>query len=327
MYAVVYAAEERAGVTESDDVRKRLEGLNRGPLPETKRSEADVAGLRRKLRKGKQPAEEPSRRATIAYRRDLPRSQPTPAPRVWVPGRHVVLEEAVSGREVTSPHGEASFLIGQTLAEHEADWEGVTSGFREGLLDPGSALRRRLARDCGLQDVGPEDVLFMDLETTGLGTTPLFLIGSMAWEGGDLVVRQYFARDYSEEAATISLFVEFAVEKRLLVTFNGKSFDLPYLRVRAAATGVRCGMAQVHFDLLHECRRVWRRKLPDCKLQTLERRICGRRRHLDIPGEEIPAAYHEFVRTGNAAVMVEVLRHNFLDLVTLAELMVRLPAR
>ena len=81
----------------------------------------------------------------------------------------------------------------------------------------------------------------------------------------------------------------------------------------------------LHFDLLHESRRVWKDVLPDCRLQTLERHVCGRFRQADIPSSEVPEAYHEFVRTENAWQIVEVLNHNLLDLVTLADLMTRFP--
>ena len=166
----------------------------------------------------------------------------------------------------------------------------------------------------------------MDLESTGLAGTPLFMIGVMTWEDGGLVVRQYFARDYSEERAVIGLFLAMLKGKELLVSFNGKSFDVPYVRVRAAATGLRLESAPAHLDLLHASRRAWKHVLPNCKLQTLEARICGRVRHGDIPGADIPDAYHTFVRTTNAYQMVRVLEHNRLDLITLADLLVRLPA-
>jgi len=89
--------------------------------------------------------------------------------------------------------------------------------------------------------------------------------------------------------------------------------------------GVPFAPDPAHLDLLHVCRRIWRDVLPNCRLQTLERRICGRVRTADIPGSEIPEAYHEYVRTGNALEMLDVLEHNRQDLLTLAELMVRLP--
>jgi len=147
----------------------------------------------------------------------------------------------------------------------------------------------------------------------------------MSWEGGGLVVRQYFARNYAEEAAVISTFLDRAAARKLLVSFNGKSFDLPYVRVRAVANAIPFQLGLDHLDLLHVSRRIWRGVLPDCRLQTLERHVCGRTRCGDIPGSEIPQVYHDFVRTNDARLMVEVLKHNMLDLVTLGDLLIRLP--
>jgi uncharacterized protein YprB with RNaseH-like and TPR domain len=78
----------------------------------------------------------------------------------------------------------------------------------------------------------------------------------------------------------------------------------------------------VHCDLLHHARRRWGGKLPDCRLQTLERHILRRRRSNDIPGRDIPAVYHDFVRTSDAWLIRAVLHHNALDLVTLLQLSV-----
>ena len=76
----------------------------------------------------------------------------------------------------------------------------------------------------------------------------------------------------------------------------------------------------VQFDLLHHSRRRWGRGLPDCKLQTLERHVCGRARTGDIPGRDIPETYHEYVRTGDAWPVRNILHHNALDLITLLQL-------
>ena len=79
-------------------------------------------------------------------------------------------------------------------------------------------------------------------------------------------------------------------------------------------------------DLLHVSRRVWGEVLPNCRLQTLEQFVCRRFRHDDIPGAQIPDVYHHFVRTGDARRIARVLEHNVWDLVTLADLLLRLPA-
>jgi uncharacterized protein YprB with RNaseH-like and TPR domain len=258
----------------------------------------------------------------VVYRRDLPRSSPpTPA---RGPERVVTLQDAIDGTEVLCEGRGAGFLVASPVCDIEDAGE-VNARFAEGLAESASAMCRRLCPTCDPEPLRPEDVIFMDIETTGLGNSPLFLIGAMVWESGGFEVKQYLARNYAEEAAVIQLFLDECSPRGLMVTFNGKSFDWPYIRTRAIANGIRVSEPPPHFDMLHECRRIWRGHFEDCKLQTLERHICGRIRHGDIPGAEIPDAYHDYVRTENAWQIVEVLKHNMLDLVTLADLMTRFP--
>jgi uncharacterized protein YprB with RNaseH-like and TPR domain len=237
----------------------------------------------------------------------------------------VDLAQAVEGVEISSPCGGRAFLIERPVSASDTAAKQIGEALHAELARRGSPLRRRLCEAAGARRLAVEDLVFLDIETAGLTSAPLFLIGTMMWDGAGLVVRQYFARDYSEESAVTSLFLDRAAGKQLLVSFNGKSFDLPFIKTRAAANALPCDFSPPHFDLLHESRRIWREVLPDCKLQTLEQAICGRTRGSDIPGSEIPEAYHHYVRTQNAAQMVEVIEHNLLDLVTLADLMVRLP--
>jgi uncharacterized protein YprB with RNaseH-like and TPR domain len=166
----------------------------------------------------------------------------------------------------------------------------------------------------------PQGALFVDTETTGLGGSMVFLLGAMRIEEGDMVLRQVFARDYREEPALLTMWTDMLATARLLVSFNGKAFDLPVLRDRLGFHGVEPPAEPPHLDLLHASRRRWREVFPDCRLQTLEWRICGRRRAGDIPGEEIPAVYHRFVRTGEPEDILTVFHHNALDLITLGDL-------
>ena len=60
--------------------------------------------------------------------------------------------------------------------------------------------------------------------------------------------------------------------KRVLVTFNGKSFDWPLLETRYRMT--RTAMTEspaVHLDLLHPSRQLWRLRLKSVALGELEK--------------------------------------------------------
>jgi len=149
----------------------------------------------------------------------------------------------------------------------------------------------------------------------------IFLVGMMRYEDGQLVFEQCFAKDYSQEPAVLQAFMDRFDAASLLVTFNGKSFDMNLIRERAAFHAVELPpRPAAHLDLLHESRRRWKSDVPNCRLQTLERLLCGRRRVGDIPGSEIPEAYHRFVATGDARQVVEIMHHNLLDLLTMAQL-------
>ena len=323
-------------MSDPNDLHKRLEELNRAPLAKPPAEASDGEPLRDSVRKrlrtrrggaDKAPGPAAAKGAPqpIVFQRDVPRREPPARPVLRTNGPAIALGEALDGAEAADADGRCAYLLERRLRRPDGPWCPLCDGLIDAAASHGSGLWAELRRMEVTGAIGLGDVVFLDLETAGLGSSPAFLIGTMVWEAGGLVTRQYFARDYSEERAALGLFLQWAETRRLLVTFNGKSFDLPFVRTRAAANGLACPYAPAHLDLLHVARRAWGPELPDCRLQTLERVICGRPRDDDIPGHLIPDAYHEYVRTGNAIRMVSVLEHNFLDLVTLADLLVRLP--
>lgn len=170
----------------------------------------------------------------------------------------------------------------------------------------------------------PSSLLFLDLETCGLAGVPVFLVGTMRLAGDELEVRQYFARDYSEEKSMLFSFSRLAEKVGGFITFNGKSFDVPFLCGRMAYHRLEFSPPRVHHDLVIEARRRWRSSLPNCRLQTIESFICCRNRSGDIPGSEIPGLYHDYVKTGEIRTLLPVFKHNILDLLTMVELMPKL---
>ncbi|MFP4058529.1 MAG: ribonuclease H-like domain-containing protein [Candidatus Brocadiia bacterium] len=294
------------------------------PTADDERSSHDetgsLRGLRRKLAKLNRralaeregpPPPRPSptpREEGIVYRRDIPSVERRRVPAGG--GICLPLEQCVEGREAGDGAGPPYYLIEQSVGQ-AGDGDGTSAALGQAL----DVLAERA-----------EDVGFLDIETTGLGCSPVFLIGMLVFRDGAMVCRQFLARHYAEEASIVRRFARGMAEKPLLVTFNGKAFDVPYLRMRAAATGVALGEPGDHFDLLHESRRVFGRRLPDCKLKTLERYVCQRHRGDDIPGSDIPRAYHDFVRTGDAREIALIVKHNRWDLVTMVHLMSRLLA-
>ena len=172
-----------------------------------------------------------------------------------------------------------------------------------------------------LAAAGISRAIFLDLETGGLASSPVFLAGTMRWNGETFVLRQYFARHYGEEGALLRALAEEARGYEFLVTFNGKSYDAPFLKGRAVTHGVRLDLPPFHVDLLHIARRRWRADLPDCRLQTLERHVCRRWRSGDVPSDEVPGLYHDFVRDGDPWRLIPVFHHNLLDVIAMGEIL------
>lgn len=176
----------------------------------------------------------------------------------------------------------------------------------------------------------PNQWLFLDTETTGLagGTgTYAFLVGIAWWDVGGLQVEQFFMRDHGEEHSLLLALAERMAERRVLVTFNGKSFDWPLLETRYRMTRqIRPRTPHAHLDLLHPARQLWRLRLESLRLSELERHILadGKRlawdRTTDIPSHLIPQIYFDYLRGGAAEPVAAVFRHNAMDLRGLAAL-------
>ncbi|MCF8011077.1 MAG: ribonuclease H-like domain-containing protein [Clostridiales bacterium] len=184
----------------------------------------------------------------------------------------------------------------------------------------------------GLQKLGASDwdllsfydageVVFLDIESTGLwANQPLFLVGVMYCRDGELVSGQYFARYYGEEKAVLGAVDRLLQNFNVIVTYNGKSFDMPYITQRCVARGLFYRYGHYHVDLLYHARRHLKHLLPDCRLMTLEEYLLNFRREGDIPGYLIPQTYHRFVKTGDAGLVQPVIEHNKLDLLSMARL-------
>jgi len=229
------------------------------------------------------------------------------------------LEELLSGRRVENARGEF-FLVEDDV--HLETLHGAVPFTRLRALDPDAVAILTGQSALGAFDL--RNAVFLDTETTGLagGTgTAAFLVGVGWVEGERFRLRQYFMRDYHEEAALLRGLAEDLAGCERIVTFNGGLFDVPLLETRYALNRERFPLAQArHFDLLHPARRLWKARLESCRLQSLERALLGVIRRGDVPGEEIPRIYFDFVRRRDGRAMARVLEHNRLDVLSLAAL-------
>lgn len=171
----------------------------------------------------------------------------------------------------------------------------------------------------------PKDLLFIDTETTGLagGTgTYVFLIGIGYIDHQELVVRQFFMPDFRDELALLKIFEKHLQDKTCIISYNGKSYDVPLLKTRFALHRTPHHLDRLlHIDLLYTVRRLWKKSLQTCSLVDVERQILALQRHNDISGAEIPSVYFRFLKDRSFMQMLPIFKHNVQDILSMVTLL------
>lgn len=184
-----------------------------------------------------------------------------------------------------------------------------------------------ITMDQRFKDFKHSSALFLDTETTGLagGTGTLaFLVGLGYYSDNDFIVRQYFMRDYNIESETLNLMADFISNFDYIVSFNGRGFDVPLLESRFIINRIKTNLSSLpHLDLLYPSRSIFKKKLENCRLQTLEKDVLRFFREEDIPSDEIPYLYFRYLRSKNPSLMDKVFYHNNMDIVSLSALTTR----
>jgi len=260
----------------------------------------------------------------------------------------VVLErrydlDMAHGREAVAHYGDALARCLPALAILAADERAaaVPREARPIRLEWGSG--RSLSDDrrrAGVPTEGP--LLFFDLETTGLSGgagTLAFLVGCGFFDADGFHTRQFFLSGYEAERELLDALAALTGRFGGLVTFNGRTFDVPLIETRYQFHRLESPFADMpHFDMLHPARKLWRRRniaqpshrdrwsggrpgeSASCALGALEEAILGVERFGDVPGFEIPSRYFNYLRTGDLGPLAAVFEHNRFDLLSLAAL-------
>ena len=239
--------------------------------------------------------------------------------------RLVAAQADLPARRVVSQEELAQLLGGELCAD------GVV--LIEKFL-PASASHGRVAfRDihevsleflAGGEEPAREGLLFIDTETTGLagGTgTVAFVLGFARIEDDTVHVRQYFLTSFTAEPAMLTQALAWMRGASHLVSFNGKSFDIPLLATRYRLARIEATLSGLpHIDLLHRTRAAFRKHWPDCRLQTAEQYLLKLYRHDDMPGYLIPQIWADLLRQGETRGLRGIIEHNGTDVLSLIAL-------
>lgn len=195
------------------------------------------------------------------------------------------------------------------------------------LLKMHQSLLALVGKNKDLSEISLNKIIFIDTETTGLaggsGTTA-FLIGVGYFLKKSFRIQQFFMRDFNEEKALLYELTQHIEKFDLIVSYNGKSFDVPLLRTRSILQRMDNAFLKTeHLDLLHAVRRLWKHRLLDCSLSTAEKEITHVERSGDIPGYMIPYIYFQFLHERDARPLGPVFYHNQQDILSMVALLAK----
>ena len=235
----------------------------------------------------------------------------------------VKIEEVISGKFIPTPFGDSFVRENYFPQDYRC---GEVELFQ--IFQSSTKIISSLARDDRLKEIDINKTVFLDTETTGLAGgagTYIFLVGVGYFEGDQFCVRQYFMRDFNEERALLSAVNELLSNFEAIVSYNGKTFDVPLIQSRFIMSGMKLNLENPgHFDLLYPARRLWKRRLENCSLSTVERDILGVIRENDVPGYLVPEIYFRYLKTKDARALKQVFEHNLQDILSLVALVSRM---
>ncbi|MEN3010480.1 MAG: ribonuclease H-like domain-containing protein, partial [Candidatus Bipolaricaulaceae bacterium] len=171
--------------------------------------------------------------------------------------------------------------------------------------------------------VDPEKIVFLDIETLGLFTEAIILIGLVRPEDGAFRVTHFVVREVAEELPALLALAEELKSAKALVTYNGRAFDVNFIQARLRYYGLTYEVDHPNFDLLPFARRYFRDFLPNCRLETVEKAL-GVTRTIDIPSALVPEFYMDYLKEKNIGPLVAIIEHNRQDLLSLVLLLRKL---
>lgn len=170
----------------------------------------------------------------------------------------------------------------------------------------------------------PEELVVIDIETMGLGFgEEVFLIGLLTCHAGAWRLTQLLLTDLAAQDDLLVACLRQIEAFAACVTYNGSTFDLPFLRAAAELQGLTTTPFDrlFHCDLLYTMRRQYGATAPDCRLTTMATHILGIERTDDLPGLLVPSEFDRYLRTGHISILRRILEHNRQDLLDLRDLL------
>jgi len=178
-----------------------------------------------------------------------------------------------------------------------------------------------------------QDFLFIDIETLGIYDSPMFMVGFGFFKEHKFEIHILFARTLEEEIAVCEHLKNIVLPRfKCFVSYNGKSFDIPFISNRFLyffnenpmifpdeIPYKKSNTKFHHIDLYHNCRRVYRNEFKSFSLTNIEQKLLGLFRNNEIPSELMGECYRKFLKDPEryTGLMKECIEHNYFDVYSL----------
>ncbi|NLW23374.1 MAG: ribonuclease H-like domain-containing protein [Tissierellia bacterium] len=164
-----------------------------------------------------------------------------------------------------------------------------------------------------------KNICFLDIETTGLSRKYdyIYLIGLLYFnkEKKSWAIKQFFAENIYKEKEILEAFADFIDGFHLIVTYNGDSFDLPFIKCRLSKYGIDDAAIDINtFDIYREIKKNSSYiNLENLRLKTIEEYL-GIHRDDKYSGKDCIKFYNQYMNTKDALLRERILKHNYDDL-------------
>ena len=174
-----------------------------------------------------------------------------------------------------------------------------------------------------------EELLFIDIETLGLYDSPIIMVGLGYFKNNNFEIHILFARDLEEEIAMCEhLKTEILPNYRCFITYNGKSFDIPYIANRFMYFFDKNPMISEeeepyerfnskfhHIDLYHNCRRKYKGSFENYTLTDMENKLLNMKRENELPSGLVGLCYKKYLEAPlrYMGLVKEIIEHNYWD--------------
>ncbi len=165
----------------------------------------------------------------------------------------------------------------------------------------------------------------LDIETTGLSADhSAFILGGLLCFN-EKTFEQYFVESFSEEKQVLEKFIERIKSLDVILTYNGQSFDMPFLIRRAEKLGITIDFKlpyNLDLYLVLNAHSHLRKILPNLKQKTVENFMgFWADRADEISGRESIDLFYSYLKNHDNQIRDIILLHNRDDVYQLSKLL------